>query len=315
LGEGEGRPPAATAREGARVTKKITAMVRLMRPMQWAKNVFVAAPLFFSKQLFEPQAIIGAIGGVVVFSLVASILYIINDWCDREADRSHPGKSMRPLASGLVRPFEAALQVGALLVCVTALLLWLSASRWLLVVLLIYVGASLSYTLGLKHVALLELFIVASGYVLRVVAGSIVVAAEPSPWILAASGLVALLITSAKRRADIAENFDRLKTRRSLEGYTVAYLDHVISMSAAMTILAYILFTVSPYAIERFHSEYLVATSVFVGYGVLRFVQLVMVGNGAEDPTRLVITDLGILTSVALWGTALFVIVYGGSVG
>jgi decaprenyl-phosphate phosphoribosyltransferase len=293
----------------------LTAMLRLMRPLQWLKNVFVAAPLFFSKLLFDRQAIINTCLAVAVFSLVASILYIVNDWRDREADRLHPRKSTRPLASGVTTPLEAAIAAGVLMICVAALLWWAGAGERFIAVLVIYVCASLSYSLGLKHVPLLELFIVASGYVLRVIAGSIALDVEPSQWILAASGLVALLITSAKRRADIDKNFDTLNSRRSLQGYTVTFLDHVISMSAAMAILAYILFTVSPYAIERFHSDYLVPTSVFVGYGVLRFVQLVIVGNGADDPTWLIVTDPGIIVSVALWSALLFGIIYGGLAG
>jgi decaprenyl-phosphate phosphoribosyltransferase len=301
--------------QSRRLTLRVTAALRLMRPLQWLKNVFVAAPLFFSKLLFDPQAIINTAIAVAVFSLVASILYIVNDWCDREADRAHPRKSIRPLAARLISPLEAAVLIGVLAVCAAALLWKLGADERFIIVLAIYSCVSLLYSLVLKHVPLLELFIVASGYVVRVLAGSFALNVEPSQWILAASGLIALLITSAKRRADIDENLEKPNDRRSLEGYTVTYLNHVISISAAMTVLAYILFTVSPYAIERFHSEYLFATSVFVGYGVLRFVQRAIVGRGADDPTWMVVTDPGIVASVVLWGGSMFGIIYGNSTG
>jgi 4-hydroxybenzoate polyprenyltransferase len=292
------------------MTAKLSAMLALMRPMQWTKNIFVLAPLVFSKNLLHMDAIASSLAVFVVFTLISSFLYVANDWRDVASDRQHPKKRHRPLAAGTVTKAEAALLLVAL-AGVTAALLVLLRPGWAFVgVAGLYACVSLSYTLGLKHVQLLELFIVAAGYVLRVIAGSIVLTVEPSPWILAASGLVAFLITAGKRRADMADNLDPGNSRRSLAGYTVGYLDHIIAIAAGMTILAYILFTASDYAASRFHSQYLIGTSVFVAYGVLRYLQLVMVGNGADDPTSLIVRDPPLLTSVLLWGLSIFVIVY-----
>jgi 4-hydroxybenzoate polyprenyltransferase len=292
------------------MTAKLRAMLTLMRPLQWTKNIFVLAPLIFSKNLLHADAIGRSLAAFIVFVLISSFLYIANDWRDVASDRQHPKKRHRPLAAGTVTKPEAALLLLAL-AGATAALLALLRPGWAFVgVAGLYAGVSLSYTLGLKHVQLLELFIVAAGYVLRVIAGSIVLAVEPSPWILAASGLVAFLITAGKRRADMADNLDPDNNRRSLAGYTVGYLDHIIAIAAGMTILTYILFTASDYAATRFHSPYLIGTSVFVAFGVLRYLQLIMVGNGADDPTSLIVRDPPLLASVVLWGLSIFVVVY-----
>jgi 4-hydroxybenzoate polyprenyltransferase len=285
-------------------------MLRLMRPTQWIKNGFVLIPLVFSKNLLQMDSVSRSALAFLVFTLITSFLYVANDWRDVESDRQHPKKRLRPLAAGTVTTGEAALMLIALAGVTVALLALLRPGWSFAGVAGLYAAVSLSYSLGLKHVQLLELFIVASGYVLRVIAGSIVLAVEPSPWILAASGLVAFLITAGKRRADIADNLDPNNNRRSLAGYSVAYLDHVIAIAAGMTILAYILFTASDYAASRFHSQYLIGTGVFVAYGVLRYLQLVMLGEGADDPTSLIVRDAPLMMSVALWGLSIFVIIY-----
>ncbi len=289
---------------------KLVAILRLMRPLQWLKNGFVAAPLFFAGQLFVPEALLETLGGVVAFSLVASCLYILNDWRDREADRQHPKKRHRPLASGTVSPGEALLLVATLLTVVAAIFAWFQPSIAFGCVLAVYAAITTSYIIGLKHVPLLELFIVASGYVLRVIAGGLLIDVELSPWILAASGLIALLIVSAKRRADITKGYENDKFRKSLTGYSTHYLDHVIAIAAGASILTYILFTVSPYAIGKFHTPYLIGTSVFVCYGVLRYLQLVIVGEGTDDPTTLVVKDKSLAVCLVLWITSFFLIIY-----
>jgi 4-hydroxybenzoate polyprenyltransferase len=296
--------------EAVEIMRKLKAMLRLMRPLQWAKNAFVLAPLFFSKQLFQTDSLVRAVEAFVLFSLIASFLYIVNDWRDVEADRQHVRKRLRPLAAGTVSIGEAALMLAGLAALVLAVLLVMQPGRSFLAVVALYVGSALSYSFSIKHVPLLELFVVASGYVLRVIAGSLAIAVEPSPWILATSGLVAFLIVAGKRRADMANNLDPTKSRQSLSGYTINYLDHIISIAAGMTILSYILFTVSDYAITRFHSQYLVTTSVFVGYGVLRYLKLIMIDDGADNPTELVVRDVGLLASVIAWAVTLLIIIY-----
>ncbi len=289
---------------------RVSDLLRLLRPNQWVKNAFVVAPLFFSQHLFDENKVLMTAVGFIAFSLTASALYILNDLNDREGDRRHPTKRLRPLAAGAVSVSQAVMLV-ALLTGAVILLLFLSAPpKEFIAVLCAYAFITICYSLGLKNVSLLELFMVASGYVLRVIGGSILVAATPSTWILFTSGVAALLIVSGKRRADMVDHSDKGEHRKSLRGYTVSFLDQMIAVCAGMAILSYILFTVSDYALVRFQSTYLVATSVFVAFGILRYLQLVNAGRGGDDPNRLITRDPGIIASVLLWVLSLYAIIY-----
>ena len=280
---------------------KASALLRLMRPRQWTKNVFVLAPLVFGFKLMDMASVSASLTATFVFGLVASLVYIVNDMRDMDADRVHPKKCLRPLASGEVTRPEAAglMMVLAILVMVVAHYALFDRMFWIF--LGIYGALSLGYSLGLKQIPLLELFIVAAGYVLRVLAGCAAIAETPSPWILAAGGTVALLIVAGKRRAEIAENNDPEQLRRSLREYNLSFLDSMITMLAANSVVTYLLFTTSDYALERYHTPYLVATSVFVLYGILRYMQLIKVTTGADDPTNLILTDSSLRIAVLGW--------------
>ena len=214
------QPPKGESGTGS----KPLAMLRLMRPRQWLKNGFVLAPLFFSKQLFDVEMIGRSLLAFAAFSLIASFLYILNDWRDVDADRSHPRKRGRPLAAGEVTSSEAAMVAAASFVGGGLIVLALWPAPGLLATLAVYVAVTLGYTAGLKHVALLELFLLASGYVLRVVGGALAIDVPPSPWILVASGLLALLITAGKRRADIAEELRPAPIGTPERGYSPVQL-------------------------------------------------------------------------------------------
>jgi 4-hydroxybenzoate polyprenyltransferase len=284
--------------------------IHLMRPKQWTKNLFVMAPLVFSFRMTEQASILSALIAMLLFCLCASVIYVVNDLRDIEADRLHMRKKKRPLASGDVSRRQAMGFACILIAAIIAIgyctafdnLFWLFFG--------LYAGFSLCYSFGLKQVTLLELFIVASGYVLRLLAGCAALHEAPSPWILAATGTVALLIVAGKRRAEIAENHDPAMLRRSLREYNINFLDSAITMLAATTVVTYLLFTTSSYAIERFHSPYFVVTSVFVLYGVLRYMQLVKVMAGADDPTNLVLTDTNLRFSVICWLLACIGMIY-----
>jgi len=289
---------------------KFLAYLRLMRPKQWVKNVFVLAPLIFSFKLTSISAVTQSCIAALAFCFVASVIYIVNDLMDVEADRQHPKKRKRPLASGKVGKSEAIAFTGILGLITGLILLYGAFNITFYVLLSVYFTLSLGYSLGLKQVPLLELFIVASGYVFRLLAGCAALNVLPSPWMLAATGAVALLITAGKRRAEIAENHDPAQLRRSLKQYNLTFLDSAITMLAAVTVVTYLLFTTSEYAIERFHSSYLVGTSVFVLYGVLRYLQLVKVMAGTDDPTTLVLTDLNLRYAVLGWLASCIAMIY-----
>jgi 4-hydroxybenzoate polyprenyltransferase len=281
--------------------KKIAPFVRLLRPTQWTKNVFVLAPLLFSFKLGKIAFFSPALLATVVFCLTASALYIINDFVDMEADGKHAKKSRRPLARGEITKPQALIVCAVLLILVVFFSVYAGFGRTFWIFLGLYAALSLAYSFGLKHVSLLELFILASGYMFRLLAGCAAIHELPSSWILAATGTIALLIAAGKRRAEMAENHDPQQMRRSLKQYNLPFLDSVITMLAGVTIVTYLLFTTSDYALDRYHSPYFVATSVFVLYGVLRYLQLVKVMGGADDPTTLILTDRSLCIAVIGW--------------
>ena len=279
----------------------VSAFFRLMRPKQWTKNLFVLAPLIFSFKMTNADFVIQAGLAATLFCLIASTIYIVNDWRDVQSDQKHPKKCKRPLASGEVSKRQAACLLILLLALAAGTFFYAAFTSSFFISLGIYITLSLGYSFGLKHVSLVELFVVASGYVLRLLAGCAAINEVASPWILAATGGVALLIVAGKRRAEIAENNDPDQMRKSLRDYNLTFLDSMITMLAAVTFVTYLLFTTSDYAISRFHAPYFVATSVFVLFGVLRYMQLVKVMAGADDPTTLVLTDKNLRYTVLGW--------------
>lgn len=276
-------------------------MFKLLRPLQWLKNGFVLAPLLFGLKAGDSTALARTFAAAAIFSLVASAVYIVNDWRDMADDRAHPRKRMRPLASGAVGLGPAL--VVALVLSGGAAAIYLSAHlpASFASTLLVYAALSLAYSFGLKRVALLELFIVASGYVLRVLAGCQAADVPPSQWLFGTTATVALLLVTGKRRAEMAENVNTTDKRRSLDGYTLEFLDTLLTITASITVMTYMAFTLSDEVIARYGSENLLLSGAFVAFGVFRYMQIVKVGRGADSPTELVISDPGIAGAVIGW--------------
>jgi 4-hydroxybenzoate polyprenyltransferase len=285
------------------------AILELLRVTQWVKNGFVFAPLFFGSALFERGAVKQAVLAFTIFCLVSSAVYIFNDWRDIESDRAHLKKGLRPLASGLIS-VPAALILMCVLLAAAAVLLALSdASAKLIGVIAVYLAINAAYSLGCKHVPVVELFLVSSGFVLRLVAGGIAVNIALSPWIEIATAMIALLITAGKRRGDIQQANDANRTRRSISGYNLAYLDAMLAALTGATLVVYLLFCVSDYATERFGSRVLF-TAIPVAFGIMRYVQLIMVKGEGDSPTDLVVRDTGmiltILVFLAMFGALIY---------
>jgi decaprenyl-phosphate phosphoribosyltransferase len=281
-------------------------MLELLRVRQWVKNGFVLAPLFFGARLGHRELVIHAVDAFAAFCLLSSAIYIFNDWRDIESDRQHVKKSGRPLPSGRVSipaAFAALILLAASSLCI-AYLGELPASFFLVAA--AYVVVNLSYSLGLKHVAVLELFLVSSGFVLRLLAGGIAVEVELSPWIVIATGSIALLLTTGKRRGDIARGNDAQFKRKSLASYNLAYLDSVLSALTGGTFVVYLLFTVSAYATARY-GEAVIVTAIPVTLGLMRYLQLVMVCGDGDSPTDLLLKDAGLIAIVLV-----FMAMFGG---
>lgn len=287
----------------------VRAALKVMRPRQWVKNGFLFVPLFFGAELASESAYAPLAVAFICFCLISSAVYILNDICDAGADRKHQTKRLRPIASGAISPLQAGV-VGLVLLgsgLLAPLTVGLPPAFYGIVA--SYLFINIAYSLGLKHIAVLELFMVSSGFVLRLLAGGIVAQISLSPWIIVATGMISLLLATGKRRADLALDNDPGKLRRSLQGYTVEYLDAVLAAIAGGTFIVFILFCASDYAIERYGRAVLV-TSVPVGLGVLRFVQAVMVHNGGDSPTDLVLRDRFILTTVAVFVLLFAILLY-----
>jgi len=283
-------------------------LIALLRPRQWSKNVFVLVPLLFSKKLDDPTAVADILGAFVVFCLVASFVYVLNDWRDREEDAAHPTKSGRPLASGAVSTGQALAVAAACLLAAIALIVALGFDTGFVAVIATYVAINLAYSFGLRHVALLDILIIAAGFVLRILAGTTAIQVEASQFLILCGGLLALLLAVGKRRADLKS--DGNGNRPALADYSVEFIDVALAVLASAVIGFYCLFTVSNYAIERYGSDLLYLTTFFVVAGVLRYLQIV-IGKGTDSgPTEIALGDRFIQVTGALWVVAFILVGY-----
>lgn len=276
----------------------LPAIIRLLRPKQWIKNGFVAAPLFFTPDKVNADSLLDALAGFAVFCMSASAVYCLNDLRDAEADRGHPVKKNRPVASGAISPAAAMIMMALLLAGAAALGGWrVPAILWVLGA---YFAINIAYTLHLKQIAILDVLIVAFGFVLRVEAGARIIDISPSAWILIVTGLLALFIALAKRRDDIVRDLDA-GHRKSLDGYTLPFLDGSLMAVLSTLLVSYLIFTTDQAVMARLGSEQLYFTGPFVIAGVLRYLQLTIVYERSGSPTDLVYRDPGLQLSIAGW--------------
>jgi 4-hydroxybenzoate polyprenyltransferase len=268
-----------------------------MRPAQWLKNGIVFAGLVFGGKLLEASAVASATLAALAFCLLSSGFYLINDVRDRDADRLHPAKRMRPIAAGELAPRTAAV-LGVLLIlfaiAASALLSWS-----LMYVFLAYAGLMAAYNLGLKEIAIIDVFAIAGGFVLRAVGGAIVVDVSISPWLLVCTMLLALLIGFGKRRQELVALENASGHRRNLSVYNQAMLDQSVAVAAAGTLIAYAVYTFDSESAQYHHRMML--TIPIVAYGVFRYLYLLYLGGQGGAPETMLLTDRPLLTSVAAW--------------
>ena len=302
----QGQPVATPGAESS--TSRVAAAVALMRPKQWVKNGFILVPLFFSGHVDVPL-VTSALVATISFCLLSSAIYIFNDVCDLEDDKLHEKKRLRPLPSGRIAvPVAIALGIGLMIASVTVPILAGLPWRFFFLAAL-FAGFNLAYSLGMKHIAILELFILSSGYVLRLIAGSTIVGETLSSWIIICTGLVSMMLAVGKRRGDVANALDQSGRRRSLQQYTLPYLDQLTTILAGATFVTYLLFCISDYALQRFGQDVAI-TAIFVLFGIFRFLQIVSVESGGDSPTDIVVGDGPLRTSIAMWLLTFFVIIY-----
>lgn len=285
-------------------------IIRIIRPQQWVKNMFVFIPLFFGGSLFDLSDWLASAVAFVEFSLAASAVYCLNDIVDVEADRRHPTKCLRPIAAGKVSVRHATvlavvlavLSVASSAVVPGGLLPWVVVS---------YLAMNAAYCLSLKDYAIVDVCIVSAGFVLRVVAGGVATDIALSRWIVMMTFLLTLFLSFAKRRDDVLiMNDTGVAPRRNTSRYNLTFINQAITITGSVMLVCYIMYTVSPEVISRFRSPNLYMTSFFVILGLLRYVQLTVVDCRSGDPTRLVLSDRFLQLVVAGWLLAFATIIY-----
>ena len=286
----------------------LSALIKAMRPRQWTKNGFIFFALIFDKQLFSPEPFVRTLEGFFLFCLISSAVYLLNDIADIEGDRQHPQKKHRPLASGLL-PIGVALGA-AILLAIVALGLGYFLEPAFAGILAIYLTLNLLYSRWLKHVPILDVLIISSGFVLRVAAGVALITVERfSPWLYMITILVSLYIGLGKRRAEMNLLEQGASAyRKVLDGYTIPLLDQYITIVSGMTIIAYSLYTFSAPNLPVNHSMML--TIPFVVYGIFRYLQLIQTGHAAGAPDEVALKDRPLQITVLLWGLAVIAIFY-----
>lgn len=284
-------------------------LVRTLRPEQWTKNLIVFAALLFGQKLLDPEAVTRTLAAFVVFCVLSGVVYLVNDLFDQDADRRHPTKRFRPIASG---ELSAGVAVTWAIVLGSAAL---GAAAWLGLAFALVAAAYLLlfvlYSRWLKHVVIVDVMAIAIGFVLRTVAGAAVIGVPVSDWLLVCTVLLALFLGLSKRRHELTLLADSAAGhRRILDDYNPYLLDQMISVVTASTLMAYIIYCTSQDTIERFGTRNLVLTVPLPIYGILRYLYLVHRRDGGGNPSELLITDRPLLICVALWGLVTTLVIY-----
>jgi 4-hydroxybenzoate polyprenyltransferase len=281
----------------------------LLRIPQWIKNSFLFIPIFFAGELFSPDKLLNVLLGAISFSLVASSIYILNDIRDIESDKKHPEKKFRPIPAGKVTVPVATF---VMILCALAGfgLSWF-LNPYFTYILLSYFILNLAYSMGLKRISILDLMIVATGFVLRVLAGGVVADVPISHWLIIMIFLLSLFIVLAKRRDDILEfNKSGVALRSSIENYNLDFIHSLLTMLSGIIVVSYLMYTISPEISERFGTDHLYFTTVFVIAGVFRYIQITLVENKSGSPTRILYTDRFLHVTLAGWVVSFFMIIY-----
>ncbi len=292
----------------------IGAIVRILRPKQWVKNVFVLLPVFFGGSLTHWDSLWAALVAFFAFSFIASSVYCFNDIIDVEADRRHPVKCHRPVASGEVSKVQAyGLMALMFILSMLASGFLLSGSSRLSVVgvILLYYVLNIGYCAWFKRYAIVDVVIIAFGFVLRLLAGGLAAHVELSKWIVLMTFLLTLFLSFAKRRDDVVRMEQTGEApRKNTSRYNLTFINQAITITGSVTLVCYIMYTVSPEVTARFNTQYLYLTTVFVLLGLLRYIQLSVVDNRSGDPTKALLRDRFLQAVVLLWALAFAAIIY-----
>ena len=287
-------------------------IIRLTRPYQWAKNIFILLPMFFGGALTDIHSAQMAMMAFFAYSFAASAIYCYNDIIDVEDDRKHSEKCHRPIASGALSVAQGYV-IMALMMVLSAVIIALMGDRALLVgsVVVAYFILDILYCRLLKHYAIVDVCVLSFGFVLRLLAGGFATNITPSNWLVMMTFLLTLFLAFAKRRDDVVR---MLKTgeapRHNTERYNLTFINQAVTITAAVTVVSYIMYTVSPAVTQRIGSDYVYLTSVFVILGLLRYMQLTLVDEKSGDPTKMLYSDHFLQLVIAMWFAAYLIIIY-----
>lgn len=285
------------------------AYLKLLRPKDWAKNLFLFIPLFFSGEFFNWNTYPYLILGFIAFCCIASSIYIINDYKDIEDDKKHPEKSKRPLASGAVS------KKASIVICILLVLAGFGISFFVrdkfLFVLSIYFLLNLAYSFGLKNIPILDIMILAIGFVLRIKAGAVIVYIGVSEWLNIMVFLLALFMAIGKRRDDVLLKLSSgADMRKAVKGYNLDFLNIVLALVCAVIVVAYFMYTMSTEVLQRLGTYRLYYTCLFVLAGILRYLQIIFVQAASGSPTKILYKDRFIQISLLLWIISFYLIIY-----
>ncbi|MBN8650843.1 MAG: decaprenyl-phosphate phosphoribosyltransferase [Cytophagales bacterium] len=284
-------------------------IIKLIRPKHWIKNLFLLIPVFFAGSLFQIERIEILGLGMIAFCLIASAVYIINDLKDIEVDRIHPLKRDRPLASGAVSKSKATLLLFTFILFGLSLSYWLNPIFFYLVC--VYLALNVAYSFGLKNISIVDLFIVSLGFLIRIYSGGILAGVEVSHWLAIMILLLSLFLVLAKRRDDIVlQAKSQAVIRKTSSSYNLEFINACLTIFAAVIVVSYIMYTVSPEVVDRFNSPYLFATTPFVIAGIMRYLQITIVEMNSGSPTSILVKDKFILTTIILWIISFYLIIY-----
>ena len=293
-------------------SKYLLPVIRIVRPRQWVKNFFVFIPLFFGGQMSNTALLLDALTTFVAFSLAASSIYCLNDIVDVAADRQHPVKCHRPIASGQVSVSAAyALMAIMLILSMTVCPMLKGRSMAVGAVVLGYWIMNIAYCVWLKNFAIIDVCLIAFGFVLRILAGGLATGIEPSNWLVLMTFLLTLFLSFAKRRDDVLRMEATGKPpRKNTIRYNLTFINQAITISASITLVCYIMYTVSPEVTARFNSHYIYLTTIFVLVGLLRYIQIAVVDKQSGDPTKIILRDRFTQLVVLAWMVSFLFIIY-----
>ena len=283
--------------------------LKLLRPKDWAKNLFLFIPLFFAGELFQFNKVLEIFWGFLAFCCIASAIYILNDYRDREEDRKHPTKKNRPIASGAISPTVA------LVIFFILVILGLGLGYWIrdkfLFVLAIYFLLNVAYSFGLKNIPILDIIIVAIGFVLRIKGGAVIGKVGLTEWLNIMVFLLALFMAIGKRRDDVLLKLSSgTDMRKSIKGYNLDFLNVLLALVCAVIIVAYFMYTMSPEVIARYGTYRLYYTCLFVLAGIMRYLQIIYIQADSGSPTKILYKDRFIQITILLWIATFYVILY-----